>query len=255
MIDEPTWKKGYNYLILKKKNYQYQDTDLYPLKGALKCEHCGHPMTTSPSRGNSGIVPYYECRQKDCKKLRVNVKDAHIKFEALLTAIQSTNRVIKLYQHLIFTEWNQAINDARAAADRMDRRVLELKDELKSIRKAKDDGIYTAEQAKEEAEKIQQDLMVVEIERSELRIEQYNAEAVREFTGSFLKNLALLWGVMDLPKRQAFLQEVFMGTVVCTANKEIRTSELSPSFQLIEALKAEKGENVTPRRVELRLPG
>lgn len=255
LIDEATWKKAYHYLILKKKNYQYQDEELYPLKGTLKCEVCNHPLTTSPSRGNSGVVPYYECRQKGCKRVRINANNAHQQFDELLTQVQPTTRVIKLFEHLVFSEWDKVIEETKNQADAIDDRIYAFKQELKSIRKAKDEGLYTIEQAKEEAEKVNQEIAVLEVERSEVKVEQYNTEIVKDFTVSFLKNLSLLWDRLDLPKQQALLQKVFLNTLLVSEDKKIRTSEISPSFKLIEALSTSDGKNVTPRGVEPRLPG
>lgn len=255
LTDEQTWQKAYHYLILKKKNFVYQDVEQYPLKGALKCDYCMEVMTTSPSRGGAGIVHYYECKNKKCRKLRVNAKSAHTQFMEILKRMQPTERVIKLFQHMVFTEWDKVINQATEDAERLEDRIQELKDELKSIRKAKDDKIYTVEQAKEAAEKVQQELVVLDIERSDIRIEQYNTEIVKEFTGRFLKDLTLLWDSLDLPKRQAFLQKAFDGSLICGKDRKIRTDTLSPSFKLIEALASEKGKNVTPSGFEPELPG
>ncbi len=255
LTDEQTWEKAYHYLILKKKNFVYQNVEQYPLKGALKCEYCMEVMTTSPSRGSAGIVNYYECKNKKCRKLRINATNAHKQFLDILKRMQPTERVIKLFQHMVFTEWDKVINQAADDAERLEDRIQKLKDELKSIRKAKDDGIYTTEQAKEEAERVQQDLVVLNIEKSDIRIEQYNTEIVKKFTGRFLKDLTLLWDNLDLPKRQAFLQKAFDGSLICGKDKKIRTYTLAPSFELIEALASKKGENVTPTRFELVLPG
>ncbi len=255
LIDEATWKKAYHYLVLKKKNYQYQDEELYPLKGTLKCEACGHPMTTSPSRGNGGVVTYYECRHKGCKKVRINASKAHQQFDELLSQIQPTTRVIKLFQHMVFAEWDKVIEETRNQADAIDERIYALKQDLKSIRKAKDEGLYTIEQAKEEADKVNQEIAVLEVERSEVKVEQYNTEIVKEFTTIFLQNLSLLWDRLDLPKRQALLQKVFLNTLLVSEDKKIRTSEISPSFKLIEALSTSDGKNVTPWGIEPQLSG
>jgi len=240
-----TWQKAYNYLIMKKKNYNFQDETLYPLKGTLKCEYCNHPMTTSPSRGRNGIFNYYECRNKDCGKLRIGSNKAHEQFKNILIKIQPTRKVIKLFEYMVFTEWDKVINQSKETAVKIEGHIKQLKDELKSIRKAKDDEIYTTQEAQEEAERIRQEISISEIERSEVRIEQYDNQLVREFTSQFLQNLVFLWDNLDLPKRQAFLQRVFDGNLVCTKDLKIRTATLSPSFELIQALEAQKGKNVT----------
>lgn len=255
LIDEQTWLKAYRYLILKKKNFNYQDEESYPLKGALKCAYCLHPMTTSPSKGKTTIVYYYECKKKGCGKLRINALKAKEQYKDLLASIKPTPRVIKLFEHMVFAEWDKVIEQTREMADGFDKKIAKLKEELTSIRKAKDDGIYTPEQAKEEADKVQQDIVILGLERSEIRIEQYNTELVKEFTNRFLSNLTFLWDNLDLPKRQAFLQKVFEGTIICGEDRKIRTQSLAPSFELIKALGDENSENVTPEGVEPSFPG
>lgn len=255
ITDEETWQKAYHYLILKKKNFVYQNVEHYPLKGFLKCDYCFYNMTTSPSMGGAGIVYYYECKKKFCRKLRINAGKAHDQFKELLTQIQPTQHVIKLFQYMVFSEWDKTINQAVEQGEKLDLKIQKLKEDLRSVRKAKDDGIYTIEQAKEEAENIQQELVVLEIERSDMRIEQYNTEIVKEFTNKFFGNLALLWDNLDLAKRQALLQKMFIKGIICGRDKKIRTDSLAPSFKLIEALTSEKGENVTPREFESRFSG
>lgn len=251
LIDEPTWQKAYHYLILKKKNYEYQDSTLYPLKGALRCEYCDHPMTSSPSRGSSGkLVYYYECKYKNCQKLRINAKLAHEQFEDLLSNIKPTDRVTKLFEHLVFTEWDKVIAQARKDIARYDHKINAQKNELRSIRKAKDDGTYTPDEAKEEAERVRQSIAIAEIERSDIRIQQYDREIVREFTRRFLENFPLLWNSLDLSKQQAFLYKVFEGVVICTKDKKIRTVKLSPSFELIQSLSEQNSENVSHTGLE-----
>jgi len=147
---------------------------------------------------------------------------------------------------MVFTNWDEVIAQTKQDADNLDQRIHTFKEEIKSIRKAKDDGLYTLEQTKEEADKVQQHITMLEIERSDFRIEQYDTQIVREFSEQFLKNLSLLWDNLDLPKRQALLTKIFKGSIIAQKDKTIRTSDLSPSFQLIESLKEENDENVTP---------
>lgn len=254
LTDRITWEKSYNYLILKKKNYHFQDEALYPLKGVLSCEYCNHPLTTSPSKGGKGIVYYYECRYKDCnRKVRINAQNAHDQFEALLAQIQPTSRVTKIFENMVFNEWDQVINETQSTAKKIEKHIEELKLEIKKIRKAKEDGIYTIEEAKADAERVRQELVVSEIEKSEVTIEHYDHKIVREFTTQFLNNLTLLWNDLDLPKRQTFLQKVFDGKLICDEGRKIRTLKLSPSFELIQTLRDKNVNLVTPLGFEPRI--
>ena len=250
MIDKQTWDKAYQKVILKKKNYTYHDSNLYPLKGSLHCELCNTLMTTSPSRGNSGVVYYYECKNSDCQNLRINTTKAQKQFEQLLKGIKPSKRVIKLFTHSVFKHWDKVINQSKEFSEQLEEKILKLKSELKSIRKAKDSGIYTAEEAREEASTIRKEITILEVEHSDIKIQEYSAEIVREFIEHFLMNLDLLWEKLDLAKKQALLSKIFPKGIVLSKDKKIRTIELSPSFQLIKALEEEKGDYVSPPGIE-----
>lgn len=244
MIEKAIWENAYNKVILKKKRYAYQDDTLYPLKGTIKCHLCGQIMTTCPSQGRNGKVYYYECKNKLCRKVRINAEIAHTQFNDILKQVRPSKRVIKLFSHLVFSEWDSVINQAKSAIQQIDNRIASLNNELTSIRKAKDDGIYTVNEAKEQAASIRRDISILEIEKTDIKIEQFDTEIVQSFTEYFLYNFPMLWRRLDLTKRQELQRKIFVGGIICEGLDKIRTAEMSPSFELIEAIAAQKGKNV-----------
>ncbi|MBP7774166.1 recombinase zinc beta ribbon domain-containing protein [Candidatus Woesebacteria bacterium] len=255
ITDKFTWEKAYHRVVMKKQNYTFQDNELYPLKGYLRCEVCDHPMTTSPSQGRTKTYFYYECKQKECKNLRINTSIAHKEFSELLAGIQPSKRVLKIFNHLVFKEWDKVINFAKHEALTLEKKRQSLQAELRSIRKSKDDGTYTVDEAREEAEQIRQEIAVLDIERSEMKIQQYDAEIVKNFSEHFFGHLEALWHKLDYPKKHAFMEKVFVGGIYCTENGNIRTAKLSPSFELIQSMSEKKNKNVTPSGFEPEFPG
>ena len=59
----------------------------------------------------------------------------------------------------------------------------------------------------------------------------------------------------SIAKKQALQKKIFPKGIMCLKSKEIRTTSLSPSFELIQALKDKNVKNVTLRGVEPRFPG
>jgi site-specific DNA recombinase len=255
LIDQPTWELAHQRLILKKKRYRFQDDTLYPLKGTLKCELCEEFMTTSPSKGRNKMVYYYECKNKNCRKLRIDSKVAHEQFLNILSKVQPSKRVIKLFNHMVFSEWDKVINQTAETMDRLDKKIASLKEELNNVRKAKDDGIYTLDEAKEQANNIRKEITIFEVERSDIKIDHYNTEIVKDFTAHFLNNLKRLWESLDLIKRQELQKKIFANGLLCTKERNIQTTQLSPSFAFIEALASEDGKNVTPLGIEPKFAG
>lgn len=256
LIDRETWEKAYRAVIKKKLDYNYQDDELYPLKGHLKCISCGHPLTTAPSRGRTKLYFYYECRNKACSnRVRIDRDSAHEQMLARMISIKPSERTLKLFDHLVFSEWDMVIDQSHQAAKKLQEKINDLVEEQDSIRKAKDDGLYTLDEAKVRIDKLRQEITVLEIERSEKKIEEYDTEVVREFTNHFISNLDKLWAKVDYQKKQVLQEKVFCGGIVCTKDKEIRITKLSPSFALIKQWNEENGENVTPLGFEPKLPG
>ncbi len=60
----------------------------------------------------------------------------------------------------------------------------------------------------------------------------------------------MLWRRLDLTKRQELQRKIFVDGIVCEGLDKIRTAEMSPSFELIEAITAQKDKNVTPAGFE-----
>jgi hypothetical protein len=170
---------------------------------------------------------------------------AHKLFENKLQSIKPNARVLKLFEDIIFSEWDKVISERRQLLESYEGRIREKKDEMSSVRKSKDEGIYTVEEAKELVELIRKELTVLEIEKSDIAIDTYDAEAVSEFTHHFLLNFDNLWANLDLPKRQAMIEKIFPQGIEVTPNKDFRTTKLSPSFALIQTLDEQKEDLVT----------
>ncbi len=205
-------------------------------------------------KGRNGHHFYYECHNKACaKKERIDIDGAHKQFLELLDRIQPSQRTLKLFNQLVFDEWDTTIENAQREATLKSDQIAKLEAKLTSIAESNSKGILNDEEAMARAEETRRDIAVLKIERSDIRIEQYDTEAVKNFTESFSTNLSRLWVGLDLSQKQAFQVEVFPKGVLAKDWK-IRTAELSQSFALIEALSNENFDLVTPVGVEPTIP-
>ena len=152
---------------------------------------------------------------------------------------------MKLFDKLVFADWDQIINNAQSEAEIVETKISDYKSELKRIVKSVDSELLTESEGKEQAQEVRKNILLAEIVRSDIRIEQYNKEIVREFTEHFLLNLDKLWGILDLTKRQALLAKILPSGITCDKKRYFRTLELSPSFALIQSLSERNSENVT----------
>ncbi len=238
MVDEETWNKAHLALFGAQKKYKLQDSALFPLKGLLRCEVCEHEMTSSNPKGRNKQYFHYECGNKKCRKLRIDSEKAHIKFMELLHRVKPSSRVLKLFMHMVFSEWDTTIDTSKDEISKIDLQIEYCESELQRVSRSFEKRIYTEEMALKEADKIKLEMTVLKVSRSDIKIEQYDAEKVRNFTEHFLENLDKLWlRLDDLPMKQALQNKIFPKGVILTQDKEIRTTTLSPAFALISTLR------------------
>lgn len=241
IVDEFTWKKANVALFHKKGNkYTYQDNKMYPLKGLLKAETTGRNLTSSNPTGKTKKHFYYE---RD--GVRLTTKKAHQEFRLLLSQVKPNKRVLKLFEEMVFGEWDKQIGYAKNTINNYDKRINTLKNEIKRISRSREEGIYTLDEAKTEAESIRAEIVVLEVEKSDVTVHKHDIELVKNFTKYFLLNLDRFWNLVDLPMKQIVQKKIFPKGLLITENKEIRTPELSPLFELIKVLNEENSSLVS----------
>lgn len=239
IVSEELWTRAHNAIFEVKIKYSNQPSDIYPLKGTVKCDFCGKFMTSSNPKGRTKSYTHYECGNKACRRVRIGTTEAHTQFIELLRTIKPTKKTLKLFEYMVFSDWDKQINTAKEEESNINDRISAFEADLISIRKSNDKGIYSDEMAKKEAEKINNEIAVLKVERSDLHFDQYDVEKVRNFTEHFLLNLDRLWDRLTEPAmKQALQSKVFPQGIVCTKDKKIRTVSLSPSFELIMELEA-----------------
>lgn len=173
----------------KKRKYNVQDNENYPLKGLLKCNDCHHALTSSNPRGSTKSYRHYECGKDGCRKIRINIDKIHKQFEDLLMTVKLSKGVLSLFQHMVFSEWDKSINTAVERSERIQNLITKLENELRDITKANNKGIYSDDFAKSEADRINKEIVTRKIELGDVQIQRYDAEKVKNFTEHFLLNL------------------------------------------------------------------
>jgi site-specific DNA recombinase len=250
LLDEIIWNKAYVNVFNRSKKYSHQDSTLYPLKGPFICGNCAHALTSSNPKGHSKKYLYYECHNKNCSnKERIRIDAAHEQFAEILKAIKPTRRVLKLFTHMVFAEWDQSIDQRKHEALGLEKQITDLEDKLTSIAESNSKRILTDDEATERAENVRNSLVALRTERADIRIDQYETEAVKNFTEEFLLHMDKLWKIIDLPLKQALQNKVFPNKLLLK-NGIIQTSGLASTFELIEDLTNQNVNLVPPSGFE-----
>lgn len=250
LIDKEVWEKAFYNTLGNKRMLKHQDSNIFPLKGILRCANCNHPMTSSNPKGRIKHYLSYECHQKNCTiHERINIDPAHEQFLAILASLKPSKRVLRLFSELVFMEWDESIASLKREAELKEKQIESMETELTNIAKSNSKGILNDDEAIQRADKVRNEIAVLRVERSDVKIDEYDTEAVKTFTEAFLTNLDRFWKELDLPQKQVLQSQIFPAGVLCQ-NKIIRTTNISRSFELIQALANQNSDYVTPMGIE-----
>ncbi len=253
LIDQSTWERANTNVFGIKRKYKSQDNNTFVLKGLIKCATCSHPLTSSNPRGTSKHYLYYECHNKLCgNKCRISLETAHKCFVDVLASIKPSQRVLKMFVHLVFNEWDESIKDSKRKAAILDDQIKNLEDKLTAVVVGNSKHILTEEEAQASVDRIRKDIIPLKISRSDIHIEQYNTEAVKNFTEDFLTNIDKLWMKIDLPHKQSLQNAIFPDGISADKSK-IGIVDLSSSFALIQQIEQSNVDLVTPWEFESQL--
>jgi site-specific DNA recombinase len=104
IVSDDLFKRANDYLDGRVRNFDFKSdkTDLYPLKGFMKCAEHGRALTAYKSQSrNKDWHHYYLCTKPRCQRFRVDW--AHEQIKKLLDKISFTAGMVKVYKSQLET--------------------------------------------------------------------------------------------------------------------------------------------------------
>jgi site-specific DNA recombinase len=188
------------------------DKTPFPLRGLIRCSHCGRAMTPASHHGKTARVRYYECcsggrRVNACPIKRVNADSV---LEAVLAEVkrvaESPTRTVEVIREAV---------KLMPTADKMDgeqsalgRRLRETDKKLKNLMSVMEAGgagvrslITRLQELETERANIVEQQRQVQAKVAETRLERPDAEQVQEWFRNFLR----LWDTATEEERSQLL--------------------------------------------------
>lgn len=246
VIDEDTWLRA-NQALYGKRNYPQRQNanENFPLRRFVLCRSCLKPMTGSFSRGNGGRYPYYHCAHVSCaepsREARDTLDGAFIEY---LNTFKLSWVQKKLLRAVIIEKLEKEMRSYQKAAEQVQAQLDELESEMRALVKAEDRGRISEEELDKSLDDIRSQEAVLKVELSENKIDEFDTENVINFATNFLANPGMLWKNLDFARKRKFQSMVFPQGVWYEDGK-FGTNKISPSFELIEAVKKQKSRLVT----------
>src|SRR5439155_16349811 len=107
----------------------------FPLRGFVRCEACGRPLTGSWSKGRNGRYAYYHC-QRQCRAVNVSKAVLEGAFVDELALLQPSPGYMRLVKDRILHVWEQRRSEANERTTEQERRVKAIQQKLDRLDEA-----------------------------------------------------------------------------------------------------------------------
>jgi len=203
----------------------------FPLRNFIHCENCEGKLTGSWSKGRSKKYPYYHCRTKGCT-LYVRKEVLEEEFYQCLKELQPKQEIMNLFKEIVLDVWKKKKEESFKEVKRLEKemqKLMEKKERINelAIKKTFDDKTY-----KEEIQKVNNDILVKQIELNEHKIDLDDSETCINFCKYFISNIADLWRDADLDLKQRFQKLIFPEKVLYKKGR-FRTTKIALIFKAL----------------------
>jgi hypothetical protein len=107
----------------------------FPLRGFVRCDACGRPLTGSWSKGRNGHYAYYHC-QRQCRAVNVSKATLENAFVDELALLQPTPGYMRLVKDRILHVLEQRRAEANERTTEQERRVKAIQQKLDRLDEA-----------------------------------------------------------------------------------------------------------------------
>ena len=228
---------------------QRHDPD-FPLRGYVRCEACGKPLTASWSKGRSDYCAYYHCRGR-CRAVNISKAKLEDLFVNELGRLQPTAGFMRLVKDRVLHAWRGMKSDAA-------QRIAEIERKQKAIREKLDrlDQAFLFERTIDidtydrHRDKLREELTLAQMDRHSCELEEMDVEGIMAFAERVLPSASNLWVQSSLAQKQR-LQQVFRPDGIrFDGNQLVGTGITLPVFNYLNSISDAKQEMVDLTGIE-----
>ena len=208
----------------------------FPLRGFVRCEACGRPLTGSWSKGRNGHYAYYHC-QRQCRAVNVSKLKLEGAFVDELALLQPTPGYMRLVKDRILYVWELRKAEANDGTTEQRRRVSAIQQKLDKL----DEAFLYSEAIDlttygRQRDKLREELTFAKIDHHTDAVDELDVEGILAFAERILPRASDLWVQASLG-----LQAEAAGAVLSRRNRVRRKSVQSnrrnrTAFQLLGAV-------------------
>lgn len=214
----------------------------FPLRGFVRCEACGRPLTGSWSKGRNDHYAYYHC-QRQCRAVNVSKPKLEGLLVDELALLQPTPGYMRLVKDRILCVWEQRRAEAKDRTTEQQRRVSAIQQKLDKL----DEALLYSEAIDvttygRQRDKLREELMLAKIDHHTEALDELDVEGILAFAERILPRASDLCVQASLDYKQRLQQLFFPEGVAFDGNRSNRTAataHFSSTWRRVRVLRKE----------------
>ena len=205
----------------------------FPLRGFVRCETCGRPLTGSWSKGRNGYYAYYHC-QRQCRAVNVSKAALEGAFADELALLQPSAGYMRLVNDRILYVWEQRRAEARDRTAGQERQVKAIQQKLDRL----DDAFLFAQSIdrtsyERQRDRLREELTLGQIDHHADATEELDVQGILAFAERILPRASDLWVQASLDYKQRLQALFFPEGIAYDGNRFNRTAVTAPLFSYL----------------------
>jgi site-specific DNA recombinase len=226
----------------------------FPLKCFVKCDSCGVPLTGGMCSGRTKTYPYYWCRSRKCRAVKLRGEQMEAEFLELLRRLRPEADDLSAFPKMVADAWEAQQGDAKKEGNRLEARLDEQKRRKRKLLDSMLDGTISQDTYREANEQYCAEIAVTEQELAAMAAQRSAKEICLSFAKIHLMDIAGAWELAAPEQRVRVQNLLFDGGLAYSPEFGILNRSKSSLFSVLEALSDPEAKLVSPTGFEPVLP-
>ena len=251
LITEEVFNKANEVLDGRKRNMKFHDdkSDIYPLKGFLKCPVHGTSLTAYGCRSHTGkLHHYYLCAQDRCKQ-RHRVNDVHQSIEDMLSDITISAHTLNLYKSMLERIFDREDHQRKDDITRVKSEITKVELRRTNLEDRFLDNEITSQDYHTMKEKVEKDQILLRVKLNNLMDQKSPYKTYINKTIPMLSNLSEYYRNSNGEIKKKILSCIFSDKIVLDKGRVATFSFTTPVRVLLKSTKLLE-ETVNKKEVE-----
>lgn len=254
LVSETIFHRANDVLSGRRRNMKFHDdkSDLYPLKGLLKCPEHDRPLTAYACRSHTGKLHHYYLCCKDRCKHRYRIQDVHESIEDVLSEISFSAQIVKLYRKTLERLFEKDDYHRRDAIQKTKQEIEKLETRKSNLQNDLMDRTITPQDYQEMKGRVEKEMVLLKDKLTELqqKISPFKVYMQKEIP--MLENLLEYYRKADGVTKKKILNTIFAEKLV-VVNGKVTAPIFTEPIKLILRISKSIGNSKEKKEADIDL--